>query len=251
MPRKFLALVLLSLFLCTSCTNPTKELQRYIDSGEYQNAITSADERFQKTHNSIYLFYRAQGLYGLGLHEEALKTMKLYRSVTPPKDIEVQSIRFALTVADAVNDYREVIATAEELIARKSLSVNEAVLYYRALMKMNQRPRAEEVLHTYINNSLDTYDKAKLFLSSANSAEGSEAIFNSLRIDKHIRLGEEIIPSGLERSIAEAWFVYLRNHRVESASMYRILALLAGQAGRRFDEAEYAILYQTYKDSHE
>lgn len=251
MPRKFLAIVLLSLFLCTSCTNPTKELQRFIDSGEYQNVITSAGERFQKTHNSIYLFYRAQGLYGLGLNEEALKTMKLYRSLTLPKDLEVQSVSFALKVADAVNDYGEVIATAEKLIAQKSLSASEAVLYYRALMKKNQRPKADEVLHTYINNSLNTYDMAKLFLSSAINAEGSETIFNSLSIDEHIRLGEEIIPSGIEQPIAEAWFVYLRNHRVETASMYRILALLAGQARRRFDEAEYAILYQTYKDSHE
>lgn len=247
MQRTILLSILLSLFFSLlSCTNQYAPIERLLHEGSYQQVIESAQKQFMKQNDPKFLSYQAQALRALGEPKSALEVMKLANSLTPIDKQTNTSLSFELALSQ--RDWAYAIIQGTILDERGELTVEEAKGLYQALMRMGKIEEAQALFTINLFENLTPYEQAKLFITSEINARNVGSHLKDLTVEEQIALVLELVPLGLAPSTAEAWFISLRNEKTDTIELYRALALLAGRAGRRFEEVEYAELYRQSKE---
>ncbi|HPX29086.1 MAG TPA: hypothetical protein PLW47_05150 [Sphaerochaeta sp.] len=242
--------ILLSFFcLFVSCSNNYQALDRLLESGAYREVLDHTSTRFRRNHDPKLLIYRAQALDRLGQSSKALDTIKLYNALTPLSKQEQAQLSFELALKN--RDWIYLITQAEMLEADNRLTIDQAKGYYRALLNTGRTEDAKTLFSQTIQGTSSPSEEVGFLISTEVDPKALAAYLSILSTEEQIALVLKLVPIGLDPSIADAWFISLRMQKSDTIELYRALALLAGQAGRRYEEARYALLYQTSKEAHE
>ncbi len=250
MRKTVLVGILLSFFcILVSCSNNHHFLDRLLEGGAYQEVIDRTTSQFQRNKDPELLIYRARALDRLGQSSKALDVIKLYAALTPLSKQEHQELSIELALKN--QDWAYLVSQAEILKERNRLTIDYAKEYYRALLKTGRTQEAKTLFSEVIRGTLSPFEEAKLLIASEVDPAALETYLGMLSIEEQVNLVLEVVPLGLDPSIAEAWFISLKMQKSDTIELYRALALLAGRAGRRYEEAQYARLYQKNKEAHE
>jgi len=249
--RKTVAASILLSFFCLfiSCSNSYDVLDRLFEREAYREVLDLTSTRFQRSGDPKLLVYRARALDRLGDSVKALDTIKLYSALTPLSKQEDQELSVELALKN--RDWVYLVAQAEILKERNRLTIDCAKEYYRALLKTGEVQEAKTLFSQVIRGTLSAYEEAKFLIASEVDPKALVDHLGPLSTEEQISLALELVPLGLDSSIADAWFISLRMQKSDTIEHYRALALLAGRAGRRHEESEYARLYRNNKEAHE
>ena len=250
MRKMILVGMLLSLScLLVSCAAGYHGLDRLLEREAYREVLDRTAARFQRDRDPELLVYRSRALDRLGEPAKALETIRLYAALTPPSRQKHQELSIDLALKN--RDWAFLITQAEILAERNRLTVDSAKGYYRALLNTGRTQEAKTLFSEAIRGTASPYEEAKFLIASEVDPAALSAHLEGLSLDEQIDLALELVPPGLDPSIADAWFISLRKEKSDTIELQRVLALLAGRAGRRHEEAEYALLYQGNKETDE
>jgi hypothetical protein len=132
--------------------------------GDYPQLLQAARAEFSKHYASGALYYIALAQQRMGDNAEAVADLALYFSLNEESKVSLAARQLAVQVAGEAHQMGMVASQAAYLEAGNALDLEEAKLYYQALLSLNRRDEAARVFATYLRQTMDPLSYARMLV---------------------------------------------------------------------------------------
>jgi hypothetical protein len=219
------------------------------EQGDYGKTVEIARNLLAGSVQAEYLFWEAKANIELGQERKAFQELDLFLAMTDAKDENWKEASLRMCqVAFRQKEYLRVVESARNLENLGWLEDPIPQCYYEALIALNEKELANQVFATYLKDTIDAKQYARILLTTKTIGKALSDAFSVLTPAEQLALlefatSDTVSPSyanellkyaiPLEQSVEE----YLTLKRV-----YSVLEILYGSADQRVLQRKYATL---------
>jgi hypothetical protein len=219
------------------------------EQGDYGKTVEIARNLISESVQAEYLFWEAKANIGLGQNGEAFQELDLFLAMTDAKDENWREAALLMCqIAFQQKKYLRVVESARNLETLGWLGESGPRYYYEALFALNQKELANQVFATYLKDSIDENQYAKILLETKTIGKALSDAFSVLTLTEQLALLEFAASDTVSSSYANELLklaIPLEQSIEDNLALkrvYSVLEILYGYADQRVLQRKYATL---------
>jgi hypothetical protein len=219
------------------------------EQADYGKTIEIARNLLFDSVQAEYLFWEAKANVSLDQSGEAFQELDLFLAMTDSSDENWrEATQLMCQIAFQQKNYPRVVESARNLESLGFLEGSAPQYYYEALVALNQKELANTVFATYLKDSIDANQYARILLVTKTVGKALSDAFSVLPLTEQLALLEFAASDTVSPSYANELleFAIPLEQSIEDnltlKRVYSVLEILYGYADQRVLQRKYATL---------